>query len=226
MPNPFSSHPCSGDHPGGAVRAAGLPGVWLAWLTALCLVWPAAHAEKADRTKPMNAEADALRHDDAQQTSLFTGNVVITKGTIVIRGDRVEVRQDAQGNQFGVVTAAPGAQAFFRQKREGLDEYIEGVSDRIDYDGKTDSVKFEGRALMRRYRGATLSDETAGNVITYHNATDTFTVDGGVANRTAANPSGRVRALLTPTPKPEAAPATPVPGAALRSTPELTGNRP
>jgi lipopolysaccharide export system protein LptA len=192
---------------------------------ALCAVWPAAHAEKADRTKPMNAEADALRYDDANQTSLFTGNVVITKGTIVIRGERVEVRQDAQGNQFGVVTATPPAQAFFRQKREGLDEHIEGVADRIDYDGKADSVKFEGRAVMRRYRGSTLADETAGSVITYQNATDTFAVDGGVASRSPANPLGRVRAMLTPTPKPEAAP-TPTQPVPLRATPAINGSRP
>ena len=193
---------------------------------ALCAVWPAAHAEKADRTKPMNAEADTLRYDDARQTSLFTGNVVITKGTIVIRGERVEVRQDAQGNQFGVVTSAPGAQAFFRQKREGLDEHIEGVADRIDYDGKSDSVTFTGHAVMRRYRGNTLADETAGSVITYQNANDTYTVDGGEASRSPANPTGRVRAMLTPTPKPDTAPAPTTQPAPLRTTPSLNGSRP
>ena len=35
-------------------------------------------AEKADRDKPMNAEADALRYDDLKQRSVFTGNVVIS----------------------------------------------------------------------------------------------------------------------------------------------------
>ena len=36
-------------------------------------------AEKADRNKPMNIEADALRYDDLKQTSVFTGRVVLTK---------------------------------------------------------------------------------------------------------------------------------------------------
>ena len=53
-----------------------------------------AWAEKADRDKPMNAEADALRYDDLKQTSVFTGNVVITKGTTIVRGARVDVSQD------------------------------------------------------------------------------------------------------------------------------------
>ena len=66
----------------------------------------------------MNIEADALRYDDLKQTSVFTGNVVVTKGTIVIRGARIDVRQDPEGYQYGVVTAAPGKLAYFRQKRD------------------------------------------------------------------------------------------------------------
>ncbi len=183
-------------------------------------------ADTADRDKPMNAEADALRYDDARQLSVFTGNVVITKGTIVIRGDRVEVRQDPQGNQFGVVTGSATAPAFFRQKREGLDEFIEGVADRIDYNGQADIVRFERHAMLRRYRGATLADETAGNLIVYNNKAETFSVDGGPASRTAANPSGRVRAMLTPTPKAADGKATPGPvpdKAPLRSSSQLEG---
>ena len=78
----------------------------------LALVALPAAAEKADRTKPMNVEADALRYDDVNQTSVFTGKVVLTKGTIVIRGAKVTVKQDAEGYQFGVVTSEPGKQAF------------------------------------------------------------------------------------------------------------------
>lgn len=201
-----------------------------AWcLLAILCSAPAAHAEKADRDKPMNAEADALRYDDARQTSVFTGNVVITKGTIVIRGARVEVRQDTAGNQFGVAT---GQRAFFRQKREGVEEFIEGEALRIDYDSRADTVKFTGDAVMRRYKGAQLNDETTGNVIVYNNTTDVFTVDGGEAARSPANPTGRVRAMLTPAPKPAAAgqpapaPKPATDGAALQPSRQLEGGRP
>lgn len=200
-----------------------------AWclLAALCSA-PTAHAEKADRDKPMNAEADALRYDDARQTSVFTGNVIITKGTIVIRGARVEVRQDTAGNQFGVAT---GQRAFFRQKREGVDEFIEGEALRIDYDSRADTVKFTGDAVMRRFKGTQLNDETLGNVIVYNNTTDVFTVDGGEAARGPGNPSGRVRAMLTPNPKPAPpgqAPAArpPADGATLQPSRQIEGGRP
>ena len=155
-------------------------------------------AEKADRDKPMNAEADALRYDDLKQTSVFTGNVVITKGSTIIRGERVDVRQDAEGYQQAKIVAPAGKLAFYRKKRDLVDEYIEGEAELIEYDSRADVVKFMRRAVLRRYNGAVLADETTGSQITYDNVTDVFTVDGGAQNRTAANPSGRVRALLAP----------------------------
>lgn len=182
-----------------------------------------AHAERADRNKPLNAEADTLRYDDARQTSVFSGNVVITKGTIVIRGAQVEVRQDPQGHQFGVVTGKPG---FFRQKREGVDEFIEGQAERIEYDSQAETVKFTGAAVLRRYKGAQLNDETVGSVITYNSGNDTFSVDGGPGSRTASNPSGRVRAMLTPVPKADAPTAPVAPPAPLKPSSQLGEGRP
>ena len=197
-------------------------------LATLCLALLAsaapAQAEQADRNQPMNAEADALRYDDARQTSVFTGNVVITKGTIVIRGAQVEVKQDAQGNQFGVVNGSP---AFFRQKRDGVDEFIEGTAQRIEYNSQADTVRFIGNAVLRRLSGGRINDETTGALIVYNNTTDVFTVDGGPSNRTAGNPSGRVRAMLTPVPKPgEAVSPAAAPAAVLKPADKLGEGRP
>jgi len=182
-------------------------------------------AENADRDKPMNAEADALRYDDLNQTSVFTGNVVITKGTTIIRGGRVDVKQDPEGYQQAIVVAAPGKLAYYRKKREGLDEFIEGEGERIEYDSRQDVVRFIRSAVLRRYTGAVLADETTGSQINYDNKTDVFTVDGGAQNRSATNPSGRVRALLSPRVAAPAAGGPPppplAPPAVLRPSPAL-----
>lgn len=194
----------------------------------LALGGGAARAERADRNKPMNVEADALRYDDLKQVSVFTGRVVVTKGTIIIRGARVEVRQDPEGYQYGVVTAEPGKLAYYRQKREGVDEYIEGESEVIEYDGKADRVKFIRRAEMRRLRGATLSDEMTGNLITYDNTTDVFSVDGSTTGNPAAA-GGRVRAVLAPRESasaPRPAPPPAAPGGQLRPSTTLGGDKP
>lgn len=161
---------------------------------ALALSWTSARSERADRDKPMNIEADNLRYDDPKQISTFSGRVTLTKGTILMRGARLEVRQDAHGNQVATLTAEPGARAFFRQKRDGFDETIEGEAERIEYDSGTDSVNLLRRAELRRYRGARLNDEISGNLIVYNNRTETFSVDGVAGPATG----GRVRAMLTP----------------------------
>jgi len=160
---------------------------------ALLLVGENAHAEKADRNKPMNIEADGLRYDDVRQISVFSGRVLLTKGSIQIRGDQVEVRQDPEGYQFGVVTGNAAKPAFFRQKREGVDEFIEGEAEVLSYDGRADTVTLTRKAQLRRYRGTTLADEISGGVIVYNSLTDRFTVDGAGA--------GRVRATLVPKPE-------------------------
>jgi len=157
---------------------------------------PSAWAEKADRNKPMQIESDSMRYEDAQQLTVFAGKVVATKGTIVIRGAKVEVREDPEGNQHGIVTGTPKDRAFFRQKREGVDEFIEGEAETLIYNGKTDTVRFEINAVMRRFRGSTLADEVTGAIINYENSTEKFSVDGSAAG---AAP-GRVRAVITPKP--------------------------
>ena len=175
------------------------------------LVWSLglpAWAEKADRDKPMNAEADAMRHDDLKQFTVFTGNVLITKGSILIRGGRVEVSQSPDGYQRAQITAVPGQLAYYRSKRDGVDETIEGEAELIEYDGRADTVQFSRRAVLRRYVGASLADETTGGLIRYDNLADVFTVDGAPRN---GGPAGRVRALLSPRQGAAALPAEAVP---------------
>ncbi len=176
-----------------------------------------AWAERADRDKPMNIESDALRYEDQKQLSTFTGRVLVTKGTIVMRGARLEVRQDAAGNQFGTMFAEPGKRAFFRQKREGLDEFIEGEGETIEYDGKADTVRFVRRAEMRRLAGATLQDQVLGSVIVYNNTTEVYTVDGSprADGAPSAASGGRARATLAPRNPSGTAPAAPASSPAL-----------
>ena len=199
------------------------------WLVASALLLSAsmACAESADRDKPMNIEADALLYDDARQVSVFTGAVVLTKGTILIRGDKLEVRQDPQGYQYGVVTGTPQQRAYFKQKREGVDETIEGEGFTIDYDSRLDTVKFTGQAQLRRYQGARLNDEFNAGIIVYNNTTDVFTLDGAPATGAQGSsgqpgaPAGRVRAMLTPKTAPAASAPAPATSAPLRSSPTL-----
>jgi lipopolysaccharide export system protein LptA len=156
------------------------------------------HAEKADRFKPVNVEAELPgRIDLLNQFVVFNGNVVVTKGTMTIRAARIEVRESPDGYHSAVAYGSPTQHATYRQKRDAPDEWIEGDAERLEYDGKSDVIRFVNNASVRRLRGATVADEISGNLVTYDSTTEVFQVSGG-GTGTAANPGGRVRAVLTP----------------------------
>jgi lipopolysaccharide export system protein LptA len=169
------------------------------------------HAEKADRTKPLTIEADQPGTLDLiKQVVVFNGNVVVAQGTMAIRAERVEVRERPDGHRSATALGVPGKPASFRQKREGIDETIEGLADRIEYDSRGDVVRFSGNAQVRRLRGDTPADEVSGAVITYDNGNETFSVQGApaaAAAGTSAPGSSRVRVVITP--RPDAAASAP-----------------
>jgi len=177
-----------------------------------------AAAEKADRDKPVNLEADRVTIDDSKKIAVFEGNVVLTQGTLQIRGDRMEVRQDKKGFRQGITWGSP---AHFRQKREGFDEHIEGWAERIEYDGRAESVQMFNRAQLKRGQ-----DEVRGNYISYDSRSEFFQVTG--AGSPAAESGGRVRAVIQPKskdPPPAGAPVTLKPAETITAPREETGTR-
>lgn len=182
-----------------------------AFAAVLALAAGSAPAERADRNKPVNVEADSMQYDDLKQVNTFVGNVTMVKGTIVIRADRLVIRQDPEGYQYGTAYGSP---ATFRQKREGVDQFIVGVGQQLDYDGKTETVRFRQRASLKRLEGERVTDEVHGNVIVYDSRAEFFSVEsGGPASATAENPGGRVRVVIQPrtteAPEPAAVPLKP-----------------
>lgn len=171
-----------------------------------------AAAERADRDQPMHIESDELRYDSQQQRSIFSGRVNLSKGSIVMRGQQLDVRQADDGAQTAQLDAPAGGTAFFRQKREGLNEFIEGEASTIRYDSASEMVSLEGQAEMRRLVGDRVQDRVQGQTIVYNTGSEIYTVkgsDGGGRVR------GRVRATLIP------APAVPDAGDAGRAEPRL-----
>ena len=164
----------------------------------LAVIGSPVQAEKADRFKPLNVEADLPgKIDLLNQYVVFNGNVVVTKGTMTIRANRIEVRESPDGYHTAVAFGSPSQHATFRQKRDAPDEYIAGDAERLEYDGKSDVIRFVNNASVRRLRGSETTDEISGNLVTYDSGTEVFNVTGG-APATASNPGGRVRAVLTP----------------------------
>ena len=155
-------------------------------------------AERADRNKPTQIEADRASYDDLKQVSIWEGNVILTRGTLVIRAQRLEMRQDPEGYQYGTAFGSANNLAFFRQKRDVGEQYVEGFAERIDYDSKADKVILTTRATMKRLEGVMVVDEVNGNVIAMDNRTDTYTVNSMAPGTASGAGSGRVRAIIAP----------------------------
>lgn len=174
-----------------------------------------AHAERADKDKPLNYEANSGECDDLKQVCVLVGDVVLVKGTMRATGQRVQIRKDPEGYQYGVIEAAPGKLATFRQRRDatkaGSEEYVEGYAERIEYDEKADTVKLLGRARVRLLENDVQRDELRGDAITYDQRNSKYFVSGGAAKDPAgAGADGRVRGTIGPrttTPPPAGPPA-------------------
>ena len=169
-------------------------------LIILMLLPVGAMAEKADRDKPIDLEADSVTVNDAKKISTYTGNVILTQGTLIIRGDKLVVREDKEGFQHSTTYGNPQKPATFKQKREGKDEYMEGSGQRIEYDGRMDKVQLYTKAWVKRGE-----DIVHGDYIMYDaNAEYAEVIGGGSQAATSATPSGRVRAIIQPKKKPAA----------------------
>ena len=76
------------------------PLTWQQAALVLALALPVcAWAEKADRSKPLVVESDgkqAVQADLAKHTTSISGNVVVSQGSLQIKADKVEIREDAR----------------------------------------------------------------------------------------------------------------------------------
>ena len=152
-------------------------------------------AEKADREKPINIEADRVSMDDINKVQVFEGNVVLIQGSMQLRTTKLVVTQDADGFQKGVATSGANGLARFRQKQEGKDEYLEGEAERIEHDAKAEKTEFFVRAWVRNGL-----DEVKGQYISYDALTEKYLVTNGTggAKTAVGAEQARVRAIIQP----------------------------
>jgi lipopolysaccharide export system protein LptA len=147
------------------------------------------HAENADRDKPLHLESDSVFIDDVKQVSVFEGKVQLIQGTILIQADKIVVTEDKQGYKHCTAT---GKLASFHQKREGVDEYVEGYGERIEYDTRAETVDFYTQARVKQGQ-----DNVQGDHISYNTGTEIFRVNGNPED-VGAPSRGRAHAVIQP----------------------------
>ena len=164
----------------------------LATLTLCLIASHCAFAEKADRDKPLQIEANKVSIDDAKKIQILEGDVVLIKGTMILKADRVVVTEDQYGFQKGTAFAGKGGLAKFRQKREGREEYIDGEAERIEYNSNSEVLELFHRAWVKNGE-----DQLKGDYIWYDTVSEKYLVTAGESHDPKAPPP-RVRITVQP----------------------------
>jgi lipopolysaccharide export system protein LptA len=146
-------------------------------------------AERADRDKEIVVGADRLIADDANRTSTFQGTVVITQGTMRMTADKVTVKEDAERNKVYVATGSP---VTFRQKRDKVEEYVDGTAERAEFDDRNDVLRLYNRARVKSNQ-----NEITGDFISYDMKREVAEVSGAPPGK-AAPQGSRVKVIILP----------------------------
>jgi lipopolysaccharide export system protein LptA len=168
-----------------------------------------AWAEKADASKQAEIEYDSMDFDEVNQIRTLTGNVILTKGTLMLKAEKAVIRQTPEEDISIVLTTTPGKQASFRQKRDGgPDLWVDGEAQRIEYDERSAVVKLISNARIRQMEGTRLTDEIQSEYITYDSLREVFAARNDASGVTKPG-QGRGKLIIAPSKPKPAAPAAP-----------------
>ena len=164
-------------------------------ITGLLAFSPAGHGLEADRLQPTTIDANQMTYNEKANVTVFTGNVLLTRGTLVIRGEKLTLTETADGNQFAKVEGSP---ARFKQQRDSQIKsdvlLISGTGDMIEFDGNKSIVTLTGKASIEKIANGQQIESISGSKITYEQNTEFLNVVGGPNS----NGKTRVQAVIKP----------------------------
>ena len=164
----------------------------------LSLLSLTAAAERADSLKPAAIEYDSADVDGVSGTRIFTGNVILTRGTLLLKADRAVVKETPEGYMTVTLTANDNRLTTFRQKRDGgPDLWVEGQAERIEYDERTELVRLYSNALIKELENSRMTNQITGPFISYDNRKEVATVRNDVSGQSKAG-GGRGTLILSP----------------------------
>jgi lipopolysaccharide export system protein LptA len=167
-------------------------------LALVCLSMPlVGQSLEADKKQPTTIDANTMTYNEKSQVNVFSGNVLLTRGSLVIRGDKLTLSESKEGNQFAKIEGAP---ARFKQERDAEKKgdilLIDGTANLIEYDGAKSTVTLTGNASLQKSTNGQLTESISGNRIVYQQNTESLSVVGGETN----NGKSRVQAVFKPHP--------------------------
>lgn len=146
--------------------------------------FPLLHAAPGD---PIEVEADQLDIDQKAGTAVYTGDVRIRQGNLLIEGARVEILRNTDGELSRAI--ALGDRAYIRNRFEGQETITEGQAKRITYHVAERRVELINRAELSQG-----GDQFSGGQLEY------FIDKGVIQARSNVDGSNnqRIRMILQP----------------------------
>jgi len=165
---------------------------------------PVAYALDSDRDAPVHLEADHATYNQQTGVTVYTGNVIVTQGTIRLQADSVVANLDANRTIKNVT--ATGKPAKFQQKVSPDKGIVYGDGDQLYYDATTSQLTLTGHAHLTQ-DGSSFN----GNTIRYGMTQGDIEGNGNTQQRVQmVIPPSATRSStstkLTPTPKPVVSP--------------------
>ena len=123
------------------------------------LVFPLASSGSDDRDQPVVIQADEVDMDLKSGLRLYRGNVSVTKGSIRILADQIEM---TFSNEQLALALATGQPAVFRQRPAGKSHDVVGKGESIEMDEVNNLVTLRGGASLKQQQ-----DTVYGETIVY-----------------------------------------------------------
>ncbi|GGE48571.1 lipopolysaccharide export system protein LptA [Halopseudomonas oceani] len=119
----------------------------LALTLALC---PLSHvmALPSDSSQPIRIQANGATLDDKRNTAVYTGNVVITQGSLRLTGSRVTLTTNANGELNTMVTQ--GGPATYQQTPEANKPPVKARAETIEYHADRETIVLIKNAFLEQ----------------------------------------------------------------------------
>ncbi|MFW1677960.1 lipopolysaccharide transport periplasmic protein LptA [Pontibacter sp. JAM-7] len=145
-----------------------------------------------DQNQPIHIAADKARINDKTGITTYTGNVIITQGSILIEGDQVELYRSDSGVDKVI---AKGKLAHFRQKNTPTDPFTDAWGLHMVYQVNKQQLTITDQAKV--IQG---SDTFTGQRIEYDIDRSIVNAFGGTNKQ---QDSGRVKMVIQPKVSPD-----------------------
>lgn len=152
---------------------------------------PVSFAQDATPKEPKTTVlSDTLSYDDKTKTTLFKGNVTLTRGLLRLTANEMHIHEDAKGFKHGKATSAPNQKVKVYQERPESYETLYAEGDTATYDDDNKIITLIGSAYAIRHICGKAFDSVKGDIIRYDNQQGTYSVQRG------KTPNERVRSVI------------------------------